>query len=274
MNTETLAWVQSPFGDVCTQGAHVARWLSGGRDVLFLSRRSRFERGQAIRGGVPVIFPWFGDDPEGLGRPAHGFARRMTWNLVEKRLEAEALHVALELSDDAGTRALWPHAFGLRLEAELGAALTLTLRVENRDGAPLRFETALHTYLAIGDVRRATLSGLAGATFLDKLDGGRRHREGRAPLAFTGEIDRVYVDTGATCTLEDPVLGRTLTVEKEGSRSTVVWNPWVEKAARLADMADDEWPAMLCVESGNVADDRVTLAPGATHTQRVRIRCS
>lgn len=268
---QTLTWIRSPFGEVCTQGAHVARWGHAGQEVLFLSRNSRFEPGQAIRGGVPVIFPWFGDDPEGEGRPAHGFARRAPWNLVESRTEADALRVALELTDDEGTRAQWPHRFHLRLEAELGQVLTLTLRLENRDAQPLRCETALHTYLAVGDVRRIAVRGLAGATYLDKLDRGRRKREGPAPLTFTAETDRVYLDTTATCVLEDPVLGRTLTVAKEGSRSTVVWNPWVEKAARLVDLADDEWPRMVCIESGNLDDDALTLPAGGTHTMRVRV---
>lgn len=266
-----LEWIRTTHGEVCAQGGHVVRWRVRGEDVLFVSKKSRFEPGQPIRGGVPVVFPWFGDDPEGRGRVAHGFARRMPWRVLSSTSDARATRVALELVDDAGTRELWPWRFALRLEAELGDELALALTVENRSETPFVCEAALHTYLAVGDVRRCTLHGLEGATYLDKLDGLRAKSAGPGPLAFTGEVDRTFLGTSAAASVEDPVLGRTLVVSKEGSRSTVVWNPWSAKAARLADMGDDEWSGMLCVESGNVGADAIQLAPGATHGMRVRI---
>ena len=268
---EALDWIRTAHGEVCTQGGHVVRWRRGGAELLFVSRKSRFEPGQPIRGGVPVVFPWFGDDPEGRGRVAHGFARRVPWRVLASTSDAQATRVTLELVDDAGTRELWPQRFALRLEAELGDALALALTVENRSEAPFTCETALHTYLAVGDVRRCTLHGLEGAAYLDKLDGLRQKRAGPGPLTFAGEVDRTFLGTSAACRVEDPQLGRTLVVSKEGSRSTVVWNPWSAKAARLADMGDDEWSGMLCVESGNVGADALQLAPGAKHVMRVRI---
>jgi len=268
---DALTWIRSPHGEVCTQGAHVARWKTGGADGLFLSAKSRFERGQALRGGVPVIFPWFGDDPEGRGRPAHGFARRVEWRVVEQADEADALRVVLELVDDEHTRAQWPERFALRLTAVLGTTLELALRVENRGARPFRCEQALHTYLAVGDVRRCAVHGLENARYLDKLDGLREKRQPDEPLRFTGEVDRTYLATDSTCVLEDPVLARRLEVAKTGARSTVVWNPWLEKAKRLSDLGDDEWPSFVCVESGNIGADAVTLAPGAAHELRVQI---
>lgn len=271
-----LRWIHvtGPHGDgvVCEQGAHVADWTPAEHaPVLFLSGASRMEPGSPIRGGVPVIFPWFGEDPEDRGRPAHGFARRLPWDVVETAEGPDGVRVSLQLADDEETRRMWPHRFALRLEAVFGAALEMSLRVENRDDAPLRFEEALHTYLAVGDVREAKLRGLEGTTYVDKLDGFARRTSGDEPLVFDREIDRVYLGTDATCRVDDPVLGRTLTVAKEGSRSTVVWNPWIDKAARLDDLDDDDWMAMLCVESGNVADDAITLAPGESHVIRVTI---
>jgi glucose-6-phosphate 1-epimerase len=268
---DALEWIRTPHGEVCAQGGHVVRWRVRGADVLFVSKKSRFEPGQPIRGGVPVVFPWFGDDPEGRGRVAHGFARRVPWRVLASESDAASTRVALDLVDDAGTRELWPWRFALRLEAELGDELAFALTVENRSTAALTCETALHTYLAVGDVRRCTLRGLEGAAYLDKLDGGRAKSAGPGPLTFAGEVDRTFLGTSAACRVEDPVLGRTLVVSKEGSRSTVVWNPWSAKAARLADMGDDEWSTMLCVESGNVGTDALQLAPGASHVMRVRI---
>jgi glucose-6-phosphate 1-epimerase len=259
--------VKTLYGDVCLQGGHVTRW----GDVLFVSRKSRFEPGQAIRGGVPVIFPWFGDDPEGRGRPAHGFARRALWRLVDRAESAGESRVIVELENDDATRAMWPHRFALRLDVTFGESLGLALTVENRDTAALRCETALHTYLAVGDVRRISIRGLDGATYIDKVDGMKQKREGTAPIRLTGETDRVYLGTTSACRVEDPMRGRVLTIEKDGSRSTILWNPWSEKSAAMSDLADDEWPTFVCVESGNVHADALTIAPGDAHTMRVRV---
>jgi glucose-6-phosphate 1-epimerase len=268
---DAFSWIRTPHGELCPQGAHVVRWRARGQEVLFLSRKSRFEPGQPIRGGVPLVFPWFGDDPEGRGRAAHGFARRVLWRVLADERTATETRIELELVDDAATLELWPHRFALRLEARLGDELELALAVENRDETAFTCETALHTYLAVGDVRRIAVHGLEGASYLDKLDGLRRKKAGPAPITFGDEVDRTYVGTSATCRVEDPVLARTLEIAKEGSRSTVVWNPWSTKAARMADLGDDEWTSMVCIESGNVAEDALTLAPGEAHTMRVRL---
>lgn len=255
--------------EVFAHGGHVARWTPHGQaPVLFVSRASRFVDGEPIRGGIPVIFPWFGDDPERRGRPAHGFARRRTWQRVDGGERAG--EVAFELADDEATRSVWPHRFGLRLAVHLGTGLDLTLRVTNRDEHAFRCELALHTYLAVGDVREVSLTGLEGAPYADKVTGGAGVERAQ-PLRFVGETDRVYQATNATCHVDDPVLGRRLAVAKTGADSTIVWNPWHAKAARMADLADDEWPSMLCVESGSVGTDAVELQPGAWHEMSVRI---
>lgn len=268
---DTLPWIRSPHGEVTPHGAHVTRWRKDGRDVLFVSPRSKFEPGQAIRGGIPVCFPWFGDDPEAKGRPAHGFARRVAWRVVEEELAPDALRVAFELADDDATRALWPFRFRARLTASLGAMLDVSLTVTNEDERPFRYEEALHTYLAVGDVRRVALRGLEGARYRDKTRSGAIGHEGAEPILFTEETDRTYHGIESVCTLQDPVLGRTLEITKCDSRSTVVWTPWSEKAARLADLGAEAWPGFLCVESGNIGADAITLAPGASHTLAVRI---
>jgi glucose-6-phosphate 1-epimerase len=267
----SLTWAKTSHGDVCLQGGHVTRWTGGGGDVLFMSRQSRFEPGQPIRGGVPVIFPWFGDDPDGRGRPAHGFARRLPWRLLDRTETALETRCALRLDDSDTTRAQWPHAFGLRLDVVFGDALTMTLTVENRDAAPFRCETALHTYLKVGEVRRIAIHGLEETTFLDKADGMRTKRETAQPIRLTGATDRVYLDTTSACRIVDPMGGRAITIDKDGSRSTILWNPWSEGAAAMSDLADDEWPTFVCVESANVHQNALTLAPGASHAMRVTI---
>jgi glucose-6-phosphate 1-epimerase len=271
MSDAGLGWVRTPAGDLCEQGGHVTRWAGGGGDVLFMSRRSRFEPGQAIRGGIPVIFPWFGDDPEQRGRGPHGFARRVPWRSVETTETPAGTRAVVTLVDDEATRASWPHAFALTLEATFGDMLALALTVANRGDTPFSCETALHTYLTVGDARRVAIRGLERTGYLDKVDGFRRKTEGDAPIVLTGETDRVYLDTAATCLVEDPVRRRVIEIAKDGSRSTIVWNPWETKAARMSDLAADEWTSFVCVESGNVGDAALTIAPGASHTMRVRI---
>ena len=260
--------------EIWLQGAHIARYQPAGcAPVLFLSASSLFAPGKAIRGGVPVIFPWFGPRAGHPESPAHGFARTMPWHIESLSCaDGASLSLTLRLDSDDATRALWPHDFILRHRIAIGAHLGMTLGVTNTSAAPFQFEEALHTYLAVADVRQASVSGLEGVTYIDKVDRLARKTQDAAPIRITGETDRVYLDTAATCILTDPGLTRRVTVETSGSRSTVLWNPWVAKAHAMADFGDDEWPGMICIETANAADNALTLAPAATHTMRAAVR--
>ena len=260
------------------QGAHVYAWQPSHADrpVLFLSPRSLFRRGKAIRGGVPLCFPWFGPKADDPSAPQHGFARTSLWQPTTAETAADgSTHVTLALTDDEATRALWPHAFAARFTVTAGDRLALALEVHNTGRTPFTFGAALHTYLAVSDVRAIVLRGLEHTRYLDKV-GGRtvERREGAAPITFTGETDRVYLDTTAACTIEDATWNRRIHVGKSGSRSTVVWNPWSDKARALADLGEEAWPGFLCVETCNAADDTITLAPGATHTLAAEVALS
>lgn len=272
---QVRAVATGPLGEgrVHLHGGHVTHWQpAGSAPVLFLSPNARFAPGRAIRGGVPVIFPWFGPRRDGGPGPEHGFARTAAWSVEATRREPDgAVTLVLLLGDDAETRATWPHAFALRHYVTLGPGLAMTLEVENRGEAPFVFEAALHSYLHVGDVGAVTVSGLSGATCVDKNAGMRRHVQGDAPLRITGPTDCMFLGTTAACTVDDPTLGRRLVIEKDGSASTVVWNPWAAKAAAMADLGPDAWRAMLCVETANVADDAVTLVPGARHAMTARV---
>jgi glucose-6-phosphate 1-epimerase len=247
------------------QGAHVTHYQSRGQaPVLFMSARSRFAAGQPIRGGVPVIFPWFGPHPFDPNAPAHGFARTTAWSLGDVRRSGEAVTITLVMGSAKSS-------VRLRYAVTIGAALDLALTVQNQDARALQFQEALHTYLAVSDVGRVSIKGLSGRDYVDKVDGMKRKTQ-RGALRITGETDRVYLDTSDTVTVDDPGMNRRILVSKEGSSSTVVWNPWVEKAVKMPDFGDDEWTRMLCVETANVADNAVTLAPGATHVMRAMVR--
>ena len=259
--------------EVSLHGAHVTHFQSAGAaPLLFLSTASHFAPGKPIRGGVPVIFPWFGSRAGRPDSPAHGFARTLPWEveaLTADKLGAIALTLRLDASD--ATRAHWPHEFVLRHRITFGAQLEMQIEVENLSPAPIQFEEALHTYLAVSDVREVSTTGLEGTAYLDKVDAMQRKLQGTEPIRIVGETDRVYLNTRTSCVIDDPGLTRRILVEKSGSDTTVVWNPWIAKAKAMADFGDDEWPAILCLETANAGESAIVLAPGATHAMKATI---
>ena len=270
------ARVAGPRGEaeLYLQGAHLTRWQPrGGTPVLFVASRAVFAPGKAIRGGVPLIFPWFGPHATDKDKPMHGFARSRAWRVTatDSRPDGSVV-VELGLDDDEATRALWPHPFRARYRVTVGDTLGMALEVVNTGPAPFTFEAALHTYFQVADVQTAGVRGLENTPFIDKVDHFTRKRHGATPLTLTGETDRVFLGTRATCVVEDPGLRRRLTVDKSGSASTVVWNPWAAKCAAMADMGPDDWRSMICVETANAADDAVTVAPGARHVMTATLR--
>jgi len=260
--------------EVYLQGGHVTRWQPhGAAPVLFLSPRAAYAPGKAIRGGVPVVFPRFGANPTDRQAPMHGFARSRPWRLASSGPgPGESVVLELMLEDDAATRALWPSAFSLRYRVSVGDALELALEVVNTSPTPFTFEAALHSYLAVGDIRAVGITGLENTTYIDKVDGMTRKRHGAEPLRITGETDRVFLGTRARCVVDDRALDRRLSVDKTGSATTVVWNPWAAKAAGIADLEPDDWRRMVCVETANAADDAVTLEPGGRHVMTATLR--
>ncbi len=250
---------------VFLQGAHVASFRPVGQgELLWMSVRSLFAPGKPIRGGIPVCFPWFGMHAGRPELPAHGIARLLPWTLTgAEDLPDGSTRLVLGLQSSVETAASWPQSFALTYSVSVGAALNVALEVRNTGAQPLVFEEALHTYLDVADVRRVGVEGLAGARYLDKVDGGIEKTQ-TGTLTFTAETDRVFPGTTGTCRVDDPVLGRRIVVAKTGSATTVIWNPWIAKAARMPDFGDEEWPGMLCIEAANAAADHLTLAPGQT----------
>lgn len=247
-------------GQVHLHGATVTGWTPAKhRPVLWTSSQARYDGHTPIRGGVPICLPWFGAHPTDADAPAHGLARTAAWTLDHAGVSEEEtlLGLGLELP-------------GLKLAygVLLGHTLKLVLEVTNLGDTQQRVEAALHTYLAVSDARTVAITGLEQAGYLDKVGGPSptpRPATGER-IRFTGETDRVYGDTDAPVVLHDPGWNRRITVTKDGGRSTVVWNPWTDKSARMADFGDEEWTGMCCIESAAVGDDAWTLDPGQTQT--------
>jgi glucose-6-phosphate 1-epimerase len=258
-------------GEIYLHGAQVTSWKPAGHsEVLFTSEHSKWEDGRAIRGGIPVCFPWFRGKADNPQAPAHGVARTRSWTPVEIVERGGTVIATFATESDASTLHWWPHPFRLALRVAMGAELALALTVTNTGDAPFTFEEALHTYHRVGDATQIDVAGLAGVAFLDNTDGNaRKLQHGEARL--TGPTDNAYLDTETRLVLHDPVLKRRLRIEKRNSRTTVVWNPWESGAKALADLGDEEWRTMACVEASNILSAAVTLAGGASHTMETII---
>lgn len=254
---------------IALHGAHVMEWMPAHSDpVLYMSPQAVFELGKPIRGGIPVCWPWFGPHADS-SKPAHGFVRTMLWEFDRARETPEGVDIVLKLQDSNETRALWPFAFETRLHVSMGLELSVGLEVTNTDSKPWTMSAALHSYFSVGDVRQITLHGLHGTQYVEgRLSPDKRPQDG--PLVIDQEVDRLYASDAAVI-VDDPVMQRELRIEKAGSLSTVVWNPWIEKSTRLSDLPDEAYPEFVCVETTNTGDDTVTLEPGESHLLFTRL---
>jgi glucose-6-phosphate 1-epimerase len=267
-NGLTLALIDTPQAEaeLYLHGAHLTRWIpSGARPVLFTSSRSFFAPDKPIRGGIPIVFPWFGPRGGGLPGPMHCYARTSEWKLERTRLRddgAVELHLSLPPVDE----------LYLAFHVAIGAQLEMELEVRNTAVMEHTFEEALHTYFAVSDIHQVSLDGLEGTEYIDKADNFARKRRPDLPIRIDRYTDQVHVNTTGACVIHDPAWARRIVIEKSGSSTTVVWNPWSDKTPGLADMAPDEWPGMFCVETANAGENAVRLAPGATHLMRAVLR--
>lgn len=248
-------------------GAHVTHFdAADGGSPFFVSSLSTYESGKAIRGGVPICFPWFGPKKDDVNAASHGFARVSEWELQG----VDEKGVTLQLQSSPSTLAQWPHDFVARYRIGIdGDRLRLAFEVQNTGTSSFDFEVALHSYFRVADARTAFVEGLSGKTYIDKVDESARKTQ-KGPITFEGELDRVYVDSGGPILIRDGQ--RTVRIEElSGWRSTIVWNPWIEKAERLKDLGNDEWTQFVCVESGAVGEDAVTLNAGENYTLAIEI---
>jgi D-hexose-6-phosphate mutarotase len=254
--------------EVYRHGAHITHFhRKGEAPLLFLSQVSRFAHGAAIRGGIPIIFPWFGPRD---AQPTHGFARLNVWELKQiETLASGEVRLLFSLPESPEAALISQHS--AEYSVTIGEKLTAELRVTNKSEQPFTFEDCLHTYFNVGDISAVSIRGLRGTEYLDKTEHFSRKTETNAEIKITSETDRVYLNTTSTVEIFDTKLRRKIIVEKSGSNSTVVWNPWITKAQQMPDFGNDEYQRMLCVESGNVGENKLTLAPGKTSSLKIQL---
>jgi glucose-6-phosphate 1-epimerase len=255
---------------VFLHGAHLTHWLPAGKKpVLYLSKRTELAAWVPIRGGVPIIFPWFGADKktdrvDGKPGSAHGFARIEEWTLAFAAMAGDDLHLSFTLGPTAESRKMGFDKFRVAFQLTIGRTLTMRLTVANDAETPLVFEEALHTYFAVADTDATTVTGLEGAAYVDKTQNFAVMPGVATPIAFTAETDRLYNHTEATCVIHDAAGKRRIVVEKANSATTVVWNP--RKA--MPDLGAEEWREMVCVETANAGETQITLKTGEAHTMQ------
>jgi glucose-6-phosphate 1-epimerase len=270
-----LARVQitGPFGEgeIYLHGAHVTSWKpAGNEEVLFVSTKSRWEEGQAIRGGIPICFPWFrgkSDDPHA---PAHGVVRTKTWQLesiteTKSGKNENAVAITMFTQSDEHTRKWWPGEFRLAHRVTFGSELRLELICTNTGTTPFRFEEALHTYNRIANIKNVRLQGLDSVRYLDNTDSNKEKAQ-RGDVIVLAPTDSAYRNTQNEVDLLDANKNRRIRLRKEHSLTTVVWNPWSQGAARLQDLGEGQWQQFLCVEASNILDAAIQLAPGEKHS--------
>lgn len=278
-NGSIRAEIKTPTctAQIYLQGAHVSQWQpTGQKPVLFLSKNSLFMPGKAIRGGVPLIFPWFGarvaDADLYPNSPAHGFARTSNnWQLIDAGLSDDDLLLSFELTEDDVSRSFGFEKFKLTYKVSVGQELELELIVENNSSEAMKIEEAFHTYLEVSDIEKITLKGLEKAEYLDKTDGMKKKIQDESDLVFLGEIDRPYLNSESKIEIYDPNWKRRIVVDKLNSRTTVIWNPWKELASKMSDMEIDGWKRMVCVESANADENSISLPPGSHHAMHARV---
>jgi D-hexose-6-phosphate mutarotase len=255
--------------EIYLNGAHVTYFKKKDEPpLLFLSKCSRFAEGHAIRGGIPVIFPWFGPR-EGLAQ--HGFARNKTWDLKEFAPAPDgSVSVRFRLPDCPEASGFPPFAADYVVTVNQSLTLQLIVTNESRD-AEFTFENCLHTYFEVADVTAISIHGLKGVTYEDKVASFLEKTETNDALRIASEVDRTYQNTTGKVEILDPRLGRRILIEKLGSASTVVWNPWIAKSRQMPDFGDEEYERMICVESGNVGANSVSLPPGGSSTLTVKL---
>jgi glucose-6-phosphate 1-epimerase len=263
----TVAKLSSPLGTatVALKGAQVLSWVpSHSTEILWLSPNADLGSDKPVRGGIPLCWPWFGAQTSSKGSPSHGFARTTPWKIVEAGPGERHPVLKLALDTEANDRIDWPYAARAELTVRLGRSLTVELLTINLGRQAFALTDALHSYFRIGDIADVSIAGLANRPFIDQLDNGRTKSEA-GEIFVSAEIDRIYQQTADTVDIADRSLARRIRIVKRGSLSTVVWNPWMEKSARLGDMGQDGYRKMVCVETANAGRDQVTLAPGEHH---------
>jgi len=235
------------------------------QDMMFLSDQAYFQEGKAMKGGSPVCWPWFGPDPEDQGRSSHGFVRNRMWSMRSLTSTQDGLtQVIMGLVDTPETRAIWDYSFDLALVITVGSSLTIELITHNTGDTAFKITQALHSYFKIGDITKVKVLGLDDKSYLDKVDHGKQKTQ-TGTVTFTQECDRIYLDVPSELVIDDSAINRKIKVRATNSKTAIVWNPWSQISANMADLADLDYQNFVCVETANAANEIIEVPGGGEY---------
>ncbi|WP_339846334.1 D-hexose-6-phosphate mutarotase [uncultured Halopseudomonas sp.] len=250
---------------IALEGGHIVSCVPAGQKaLLWLSPEEPELPGKPMRGGIPLCWPWFGNERPG---PAHGIARTSLWEIESVVVTDAKVQISLELPQAVMALHLPDEQWVVKVHFTLASDLLVTLTSTNTGSAAQTLGQALHTYLPVSDITQVQVKGLDQITYLDQLTGCEAVQNG--PVSFQQEVDRIY--HGVIGILELEEAGEIVSVEGAGSSSTVLWNPWIEKSRRLGHFPEEGYREMLCIETANAGPDRQILQPGQTHSLSARI---
>lgn len=266
-NSLTKIVIDNRFAEaeIYLHGANLTHFrLKGEEAVIYNGTETVYSADKTVHAGIPICWPWFGAHPTDSAKPQHGFARDMPWKPKStKTVENGETEVVLILEETPESLQLWPYSFRLELTFTIGNSLRIELKTTNTAAEPFTITQALHSYFFIGDIEAVEARGVETTPFVDYTDDKKEKNE-TAPLRINRMVNRVYVPTETVCTIEDELLKRRIIIEKEGSRSTTIWNPW-EKSG-IHDLPGDTYRKFLCIETTNALSDARTLQPGKSGT--------
>lgn len=263
---------ENSIARIFLQGSQITDFIKMGTDpVLFLSEQSQFKKSKVIRGGIPISWPWFADHPTERDFTAHGFARTSEWNIIKtSQIDPDTTRIITELKNTEDNWKFFPFKFTLNAIFNVGEKLELELITKNEDTKEFTFTSALHSYYDVGNIADVNIAGLENKEYIDKVDNySIKHQEGE--VIINSETDRIYLDTNGECIIRDSGYKRDIRIIKEGSATTVIWNPWADKAKAMIDLGDQDHNRFVCVETANAGDESITLSPGSTHSLKTTI---
>ncbi|MEI9697993.1 D-hexose-6-phosphate mutarotase [Moellerella wisconsensis] len=229
-------------GAISFQGAQLIAWQpSGQKPCLWLSENSEFKPGTAIRGGIPICWPWFGP----AGTPSHGFARILPWEFTAHNEHDDGVILTFTLSDNEYTKKLWPHDFTLILRFKLGE----TCEIELESYGNFSATCAMHSYLNISDIQKTAVYGL-GSHYLDKVTDKQEYNA--STLRVNGRTDRIYTESDEYSLVRDDGWQRTIEMHHYHHSDVVCWNPWAELSCSMPDMPNNGYKQMICVETARI----------------------
>jgi len=274
-NGLTKIVIENSFAEaeIYLHGANLTHFRPKGEEpVIYNARETLFSASKTVHAGIPICWPWFGAHPTESSKPQHGFARDMLWHLKGAKMLANGeTEIVLALEQSPKTLELWPHPFELELTFTVGDSLSVALKTTNTATTPFTVTQALHTYFFVSDIGSVEATGVEATPFVDYTD-NRQEKLETAPLHVERMVNRVYIPTEAACTIIDPLLRRRIVIEKEGSSSTTIWNPWKESG--IHDLPGEAYRKFLCIETTNALSDARTLQPGESHrvVQRISVQ--